>query len=205
MRTACPTASKVTDIPAAQFLNGMTVLDTNGTILVADSGAGAVYRVDTNTGAHALVLADPLMQPAAGAPYQLGINGIRIRDGYLYFTSSTQGLFVRIPIHADGSAAGAAEVVASPGSVDDFTFGRGGDAYIATNVGNTLLEVTPVGDATVLAGNINSSALAGATSAHLGRTAADSSILYITTDGRFTDAAGNQTLLPGRVVAIRGL
>ena len=206
VRTSRPTASKVTDIPTAQFLNGMIVLDTSGTVLVADSGAGAVYRVNTRTGENEVVITDPLMQPAAGAPFQLGINGINIRNGYLYFTSSTQGLFARIAIRADGTpAAGAAAVVSRTGAVDDFAFARNGAAYIATNLGNTLLEVTPAGNATVVAGNVNSSVLAGATSAHFGRTAADSSVLYVTTDGRFTNAAGNATFLPGKVVAVHGL
>ncbi|KAF7980947.1 hypothetical protein HWV62_36181 [Athelia sp. TMB] len=206
VRTSQPTATKITDIPTAQFLNGMAVLDANGTVLVADSGAGAVYRVNTNTGENQVVITDPLMQPAVDAPFQLGINGIGIRGGYLYFTSSTQGLFARIAIRADGTpAAGAAAVVSRTGAVDDFAFGRNGAAYIATNLGNTLLEVTPAGNATVVAGDINSSVLAGATSARFGRTAADSSVLYVTIDGRFTNAAGNATFLPGKVLAVRGL
>ncbi|KAF7975421.1 hypothetical protein HWV62_9537 [Athelia sp. TMB] len=200
-----PTSSKVVDIPAAQFLNGLAVLDTNGSVLVSDSGAGVVYRVDTNTGEYQIVLEDPLMKPAAGG-VQLGINGIQIQNGYLYFTSSTQGLFARVAIHPNGTAAGSIEVVASLGGFgDDFALDRAGDAYIGTNPDDTLIKVTPAGEVTLIAGSINSTALAGATSTHFGRTAADESILYVTTSGRFTDAAGEQTFIPGEVIAVRGL
>ena len=145
------------------------------------------------------------MKPAAGG-IQLGINGIQIQNSYLYFTSSTQGLFARVAIHPNGTAAGPIEVVASLGGFgDDFALDRAGDAYIGTNPDDTLIKVTPAGNVTLVAGNINSTAVAGATSTHFGRTAADKSILYITTSGRFTNAAGQQTFIPGEVIAVHGL
>ncbi|KAF7976645.1 hypothetical protein HWV62_5967 [Athelia sp. TMB] len=200
-----PISHKVADIPTAQFLNGLAVLDTKGNVLVSDSGAGVVYLVDTNTGAYQVVLDDPTMKAAAGGE-QLGINGIQIQNDFLYFTSSTQGLFARVAIHQNGTAAGPVKVVASLGGFgDDFALDRAGNAYIATNPEDTLIKVTPAGKVALVAGNINSTALAGGTSAHFGRTAADKSTLYVTTGGRFTDAAGEQTFIPGEVVAVRGL
>ncbi|KAF7978229.1 hypothetical protein HWV62_1232 [Athelia sp. TMB] len=192
-----PTSYKVVDIPAAQFLNGLAVLDTKGNILVSDSGAGVVYRVNTYTGSYQIVLEDPSMKPAPGG-VQLGINGIQIQNGFLYYTSSTQGLFARVAIHPNGTAAGPIEVVASLGGFgDDFALDRASDAYIGTNPDDTLIKVTPAGKVTLVAGSINSTALAGATSTHFGRTAADKSILYVTTSGRFTNAAGEQIFIPG--------
>lgn len=198
-------STKITTIPEAVLLNGVTTLGENGSILVADSGAGVVYRVDTKSGKYAIVLDDPTMKQAVNATLQIGINGLHIRDKYLYYTSSTQGIFARIPIHPNGTAAGAAQIIAHNGLDDDFTFDRAGNAYVATNSENTLQKITPAGNVTVVAGNINSILLAGSTAAQFGRTAEDSSVLYVTTDGHFTNAAGVTVSGTGGVVAISGL
>ncbi|KAF7970901.1 hypothetical protein HWV62_22662 [Athelia sp. TMB] len=204
LQAASPTYTKVTNIPPAIMLNGATTLNENA-ILVADSSAGVVYRVDTLSGNYSVVLDDPTMKAAAGSILHLGINGLHVRDNYLYYTSSTQGIFVRIPINDDGTAAGAAEIIAHNGLDDDFTFDSAGNAYVATNSDNTVQKITPAGEVTVIAGSANSPTFAGATSAHFGRTAADESVLYITTDGIFTRADGFTTFGTGGVVAIYGL
>lgn len=198
-------STKISDIPQGVLLNGATNLNNNGTILVADSGAGVVYRIDTNTGNYTVVIDDPTMKFAPNATLQIGINGVHIRGNYLYYTSSTQGLFARIPINPDGTADGAAQIIARNGFEDDFIFDRAGNAYVATNLQSTVQKITLAGDVTVVAGNINSTLLAGSTATQFGRTAADSSVLYVTTDGEYTNGAGETVVGTGRVVAIRGL
>ncbi|KZP21480.1 hypothetical protein FIBSPDRAFT_953744 [Athelia psychrophila] len=200
-------STKIADVPPAVLLNGATSLNENGSaILVADAGAGVVYRVDTETGNYTVVLDDPTMKIAANATLQVGVNGLHIRGDYLYYTSSTQGLFARIAIHPDGTAASPAEIVAHNAVFDDdFTFDRAGNAYVATNADNTVQRITPAGNATIVAGNIDSALFAGGTAAQFGRTAADAAVLYVTTDGRFTNAAGTTVLGTGGVVAIHGL
>ncbi|KZP21489.1 hypothetical protein FIBSPDRAFT_1020155 [Athelia psychrophila] len=199
-------STKIADVLPAVFLNGATTLNENGSaILVADSAAGMIYRVDTETGNYAVVLDDPTMKIAANATIPVGINGLHIRRGYLYYTSSTQGLFARVPIHADGTPAGAAEVIAHNGFDDDFVFDRAGNAYVATNADNTVQKITPAGNVTVVAGSVNSTLVAGSTAAQFGRTAADSSVLYVTKDGKFTNGAGETVAGTGGVVAIHGL
>ncbi|KAF7968177.1 hypothetical protein HWV62_31686 [Athelia sp. TMB] len=197
-------SSKIADIPKGILLNGMTLLDKEGTVLIADSGAGVVYSVNANTGKYQVVLDDPSMKPAAGAAIQIGINGLHTHNGFLYFTSTTQGLFARVPIKADGTALGPVQVIARPGSVDDFTFDAAGSAYVATNSGNTLLKITAQGAVTTVAGNADSTTLAGATSAHFG-VGSEKSVLYVTLDGRFTNAAGQTSIRDGKVVGISGL
>ncbi|KZP21467.1 hypothetical protein FIBSPDRAFT_860646 [Athelia psychrophila] len=199
-------STKIADVLPAVILNGATPLNENGSaILVADSGAGVVYRIDTHSGNYTVVLDDPTMKIAANSTAPFGINGVHIKGHYLYYTSSTQMLFARIPIHPDGTAAGPAEIIARSGLKDDFTFDRAGYAYVATNSDNTVQKITPSGNVTVIAGNINSALFAGATAAQFGRTIADSSVLYVTTDGEFTNAAGTTVLGTGGVVAIHGL
>lgn len=200
-------ATKITDIPSGVFLNGATNLNDNGAILVADSGAGTVYRVDVHTGNYTIVLDQPTMNYTASALISLhiGINGLHVRDNYLYYTSSTLGIFARIPIHPDGTANGAAEIIAHNGFGDDFIFDRAGNAYVATNLQSTVQKITPAGNITTVAGSANSTLLAGSTAAKFGRTAADSSVLYVTTDGESTNAAGETVIGTGGVVAIHGL
>lgn len=188
-------------------MNGATNLDDQGTILVADSGAGVVYRVETHSGKYAVVLSDPTMNYTASAltPLHIGINGLHIRGSFLYYTSSTQGLFARIPIHPNGTANGSAEIIAYNGFDDDFIFDRAGNAFVATNLNATVQKITPAGKVSVVAGSPNSTLLAGSTATKFGRTAADASVLYVTTDGRFTNAAGETVVGTGGVVAIKGL
>src|SRR5436305_11689749 len=105
----------------------MTVLDEeSGAALVSNSRNGVVWRVNTKTGEYKVVQDDALMRPV---PEQivLAINGLHARDGFLYFTNSLQGIFVRVPIYPDGTAAGTYEIVARVGFCDDLVFDKAGN------------------------------------------------------------------------------
>lgn len=180
----------------------MTTLDTSGIVLVADSGQGVVYRVDTSTGKYSVAVNNTLMAPIQPG---IGVNGIHIRDGALHFTSSSQGIFGRVPIFPNGTASGAAVVVAHNGFGDDFTFDRAGNAYVAQGTLNTVQKITPSGKASIVAGNLNSSTLAGATSTHFGRTLGDEGVLYVTTNGGIQGPVNGTYIEGGKVVAIRGV
>jgi sugar lactone lactonase YvrE len=179
----------------------MTTLDESGNVLIADSVAGVVWRLDTNSGNHQIAIDDPLMKPAAG-PIPLGINGVNIRNGTLYFTNSFALTFNRVAIQSNGTAAGAAAVVVQNGPGDDFAFDAAGTAFVAQNANNTLQKITPDGVATVVAGNLNSTELAGPTAVRLGRTSADGSTLYITTTGGLAGPINGTFIEGGKVVAV---
>ncbi|KAK4082354.1 uncharacterized protein Triagg1_2166 [Trichoderma aggressivum f. europaeum] len=175
--------SKVTDLPGAEFPNGMTTLETTpNTVLIADSAAGVVYRVNTQTGEFQVVLEDETFKAAPGSPQPIGVNGIRYLDNYVYYTNSFGPLFGRVPVNASGSAVGDFEVILAGIIGDDFTITPQA-AYIAGNPTNVVTEVMLDGESKVIAGNINSSLVAGATSVQFGRTARDSNVLYVTTTG----------------------
>jgi hypothetical protein len=184
-------------------LNGLTVLNkAAGTVLVGDAGAGVVYRVDTNSGQYQQVLSDPLMTPA-GPPFpQLGINGIHICSNFVYWANTFQGVFARIPIHADGTAAGPAAVLVNIGLGDDFTFDSVGNVYLAQNLNNTLQKITPAGVTSIIAGDLHSSALPGPTAAQFGRTAADHSVLYVTTTGGIGSPVNGTYVEGGKITAV---
>ncbi|KAL2810110.1 hypothetical protein BJX63DRAFT_403206 [Aspergillus granulosus] len=45
------------------------------------------------------------------ASVPIGINGLKIQNGYVYFTNTARGLFGRLPISEDGNRAGEVEVI----------------------------------------------------------------------------------------------
>ena len=196
------TVTKITDIPIALLLNGATTLDfIKGTILLADSQSGTVIRVDTSQGTYTVVQKDPTMEGIPTARVTIGINGLRIRDGYLYFTNTNKNLLVRVPINPDGTARGAYEtlVVNTVGTFDDFALDVFGEFFNCQGAGNTLAKITVkggVGTEQEVAGNATSEVIAGNTSARFGRTLVDLTTLYVTTNG------GRPPLEGAKIVAV---
>ena len=177
------TITKVTDFPDSIYLNGLTLLNREaGLILVADGGAGTVLRLNVRTGEIRKVLEDPLMIPTSVPA--TGVNGIKIRDGALFWTNTNTETFNRIPIHPDGTAAGVGATVASGIAGDDFVFNKKGNAFISQNSQNDLVFLDPKGGSkTVIAGSLDSTTLAGPSACQFGRTLFDKNSLYVTTDG----------------------
>jgi outer membrane protein assembly factor BamB len=177
---------RIRAIPGAEMLNGLTTLDGN-TVLAADTTGGVVYCIDLLSGEHSVVLNDKTMMP--------GINGVRYRAPYLYYTNTVQGLFARVQIHPrTARSAGPVKVIATKiEGVDDFALPSWaeGDAYIANFFDNTVLRVQLDGNVTVFAKGISVP-----TSASFGRTDADARTLYVVTS--VPPASGG-----GRVVALK--
>lgn len=183
-------------MPSSLYLNGACILNTrNGTILVADSTAGSISRVNTVTGDHAVVLQDnATMGYPANAAYPIGVNGVHVKRGYAYYTNSLRGLFSRVKIHEDGTAAGPFETIyAGDILFDDFALGRDGTAYIAGS--NLLTRVALNGTAGVVADDM---LIAGSTSVVFGK---GGKVLFVGTNGGINDA-GTAHLGPARVVAV---
>ncbi|MCJ1396358.1 hypothetical protein MMC18_009248 [Xylographa bjoerkii] len=178
------TVNKITDIPGALTANGLITLNKyENVLLVADSKLRAVWKVNVKTKACEIVIKDPLMDPSS-SPGSLGVNGVKVFNGFLYFTNTQAGTFSRIPINADGTPTGPAKVVQTGLiTADDFIFDMAGDAYIAQDAANVLTEVSAMGQVRILVGSFNNSYLAGATAVQFGRTALDRSVLYVTTNG----------------------
>ncbi|KUJ15786.1 uncharacterized protein LY89DRAFT_685725, partial [Mollisia scopiformis] len=195
---------KVTDMPDAQFLNGMTTLPTQEhTVLIADSFLGVMYHLDVVTGAYSVAIDNPDFKFNASDSIQLGINGIHYRDGFVYFTNTfLTPLIARIPVHANGSASGPVKPISSNFTTpDDFALDRHGNAWIATDPSNSLVKVTLDGEATVVVGGADETVLLGGTSAAFGRTVEDWEVLYVTSNGGLGNppASGVQ---PGRLYAV---
>lgn len=198
-----PKVSKVVDIPEALSLNGMTTLASSpNTILAADSTAGVVYSVNTRTGSYKAVLDDETFKPAADAELPIGINGIRYLDHYVYYTNSFKAFFGRVRVNKSGYAAGSYETVATGIVGDDFAV-TPQVAYIAGNPTNVVTKLDlATGESKVIAGNLNSSLVAGDTSVALGRTWKDKHVLYVVTVGGSLSPVNGTFSEGGKIVAL---
>lgn len=90
------TVSLFTKIPEAAGPNGLTALNKYE-ILIADCKLGVIFKLNVKSEAYEIVIKDPLMT-AGPRLSSLGVNGIKILDGFLYFTNTQAGTFNRIPI-----------------------------------------------------------------------------------------------------------
>ncbi|KAL2139127.1 hypothetical protein VTI28DRAFT_5736 [Corynascus sepedonium] len=167
-----PTSSLIATLNEANNLNGLAVLSETA-VLVADAGQGLVYRLDVTTGEYAVVLQDATMAPTGGIPF--GIDGIKYRDGVVWYTNIFKNSFHRVTVDPEtAEATGAYETLWTNLMGDDLCFGPNGFIYVATNSGNSLVEVDPE------VGTPNSvGAVTGSTSCAFGRTEADANVAYV--------------------------
>ncbi|KAH7053254.1 hypothetical protein B0J12DRAFT_727514 [Macrophomina phaseolina] len=197
----------ITTIPTAGLLNGMAHLPHTHTLFVSDSQLGLIWRVDSRSGAYAVHLQDATMAPSSGLALTLGINGLRYLDGYLYYVNSPKRLFCKVRVdEVTGHVVGEAEVIAQGALADDFNV-RAEDgapvAYLAGLNDNVVTRVTMGGEKEVVAGGLNSTDVAGATSGAFGRTEADADVLYVTTGGASAAPVNGTYVEGGKIVALK--
>jgi hypothetical protein len=183
-------------------LNGSCLLGP-GVLAVADCFAGLIWRVDLTEGAHGATARiwsahdtmgdDPDSEVAP--PRQPGVNGVRYsaRTGYLYYTSTAQRVFMRVPVEPTTlEPAGPPEFVAAITDSDDFCLDDdAGFAYVTRHRANTLdrVPLTPRHGSEVrhLIGDPLDTVLVGPSSAAWGRGPEDTGrVAYVTTDGGTT-------------------
>lgn len=205
----------IASIPDAALLNGATTVPKrNHLVLLTDSILNVVWRVDVSKGTvDKAAQFSPEREPSPSA-ITVGINGIHIHDGYLWFTNDTattnsvtgdlETSMYRIKVDENGVAAhdtSAEKILTLPSeAIDDFTYGPGerNIKWIAGNKENKVFAATPDGKYAVVAGASSSFEVATATACKFGRTRGDSHILYVTTIG----ATINGTTEGGKVQAI---
>lgn len=222
------TITPIATLSNAGLLNGMATLPATTTssspsLLISDSELGLVWHLDPLTGAHAVFLQhNATMSPAPFNGLFLGINGLRYVPpspssyssssdnlGYAYYVNSPRGVFCRVPVDpATGKPAGAVEVVASGVLTDDFAVRREGEGdeivgYLSGLNDNVIRRVEESGRVTVVAGGLNSTAVAGATSGAFGRTEGWKDTLFVTTGGASAAPVNGTYVEGGKVVAVR--
>ncbi|KAH8898358.1 hypothetical protein GQ53DRAFT_636260 [Thozetella sp. PMI_491] len=199
--SAQSTLRKVCAVPDAGLLNGLTTWD-NDTVLAVDSTHGPVYKISVASGTFEITLNDEVQTPGPNAFIPIGINGIKVRDGYVYFTNSARTSFYRVPVDSSVKPTGPVEVVVSGFPTDDFVFDTDGTAYITTHPTNTIVKVAPgASESITVAGKSDSLEVGGATACAFGRREDDQRILYVVTSGALA-APVNGEVEPAKVVAI---
>jgi len=167
-------ATLVKQIKEASNLNGLAVFN-NDTVLVADAGKGNVYKFSMSTGDYSVALTDPTMAPSGGIPF--GIDGIKYKDGVVWYTNIFKRSFHKVPVDASAKATGPVVTLWTNTMGDDLCFGPNGKIYIATNTGgNSIVEVDPKDASpkpTVVA------TVAGPAACAFGRTDKDKDVVYI--------------------------
>jgi len=183
--------------------------------VLADSIAGLIWRADLPAAggpATARVwLQHHSLAPVAGSapvlgmmPRQPGVNGVSCaaRTGYLYYTSTGQQLFMRVPVDPHTlDPAGAPEFVAGGTMADDFCLDE--DAYVTTHRENTLdrVPLQPGGARQVVAGDPFNDQLARPSSAAWRRRPGDyGQVAYITSDGGLVAPPADGIIRPPRLL-----
>ncbi|KAK0609735.1 hypothetical protein B0T17DRAFT_501303 [Bombardia bombarda] len=168
---ASPKSSLIKTITEAGNLNGLALFD-NSTVLVADAQKGSVFKFDVNTGAYSVALTDPTMAPSGGIPF--GIDGIKYKDGVVWYTNIFKNSFHKISVDGAVKATGTVTTLWSNLMGDDLCFGPNGKIYVATNSRNSLVEVDPAVGKPTSVGSVT-----GSTSCAFGRTEKDANVAYV--------------------------
>jgi hypothetical protein len=192
-------------VPGATGLNGMAALPAMPrVVLSADSHGSCIHRINTLTRLVDVAFADPLL--SYGPNFKVGINGLKIFNGYVYFTNSGEGTFAQVNINDDGSKAGDVEIIARltgepPGmghAFDDFTLDSDGNAYVTLH-NNEIVKITPDGTQTTFAGGNDSTVFKNPTSA---ATSQDGKSIYVATAGATAGKTPGEMVFNGQVIQL---
>ena len=187
---------KLADVVEAQILNGMVGLPENPHILLSvDSISGRVFRFNTDTAAVDIVFQDTLLTPS-GEPGKvpIGVNGVKIRDGFLYFTNSSREIYIRVKIGPKGDKVGELDIIFANKdpdllmAFDDFDLDDGGNTYVTVHP-NAIYKISPDGQHSLFAGG-DKETLKNPTSLLV---KSDVSKAYIVTAGDYAGLSGKVT------------
>ncbi|KAM4057040.1 putative quinoprotein amine dehydrogenase beta chain-like protein [Hirsutella rhossiliensis] len=201
-----PLVKHIAKHPDMAFPNGVAALPyVDHAVLISDSALGLVWRLCIQSGKAKVAVKLPEMAPVPGSPLQIGVNGIKVLDGYLYWSNTFAGKIYRIRIDQLGNPEPKARpelVYRETGYnlfVDDFAHDERG-FWATTNQLNTVFHVATNGKSSTVAGSKDSPIVARDTSCAFGRTRRDGKTLYVVTGN--AEAKGGQKARGGKVVAI---
>jgi hypothetical protein len=132
------TSTRIAALPAGSLANEIAENFSTGTLYITDSALGRIWTVSAGGGTPTTWASGPLLAGVKG----FGANGLKLHDGALYVSNTSQGTLLRIPVLANGKA-GAVHVVAKGlTSIDDFAFIPGTNNVIAAlNAANEVAYV----------------------------------------------------------------
>ncbi|KAI8634238.1 hypothetical protein F5Y19DRAFT_412549 [Xylariaceae sp. FL1651] len=203
-----PTTRLIASMPEAGFLNGATSISDGFSyaVLVADGQLGVVWRVDLTTGKYEIAVNVPEMAPVSGSAIIIGVNGVKVHDGYLYWSNSNMVSIFRIAINKKGfPVEGAAvELIAyfDGDNIDDFDIDANGAFWVATNDGDTVVVAKKNSTEVVVLGSSTELTVAGDTALAFGQTKSDKDIVYVVTGGAQLRPVNGTLTEPAKIIAI---
>jgi hypothetical protein len=129
---------RVIPFPADSFPNGMAL--AGDTLYVADSALGKIWRAPVCGGEPTTWAGGPALQAAGG----FAANGLKVHDGAVWASNTTQGTLLRVPVRRDGSAGEIQVKATGLTAIDDFAF-NGDTVVAALNFPNEVAVVRPDG------------------------------------------------------------
>jgi hypothetical protein len=184
-------------LPEALFLNGITTL-APGSFLLCDAYAGLIWKYDLGSNEaipwfrHELLARIDPTNPMPAA------NGIKIYDQTVFVSNTARNILLTIPLVA--GRPGKPAIFLDDVNFDDFAISANGTIYATTHIFNSVVEIKPGKQLSVIAGVEHG--LAGSTAALLGRFEKDRRILYVTTNGGLS-LPPTSGLEDGKIVKIK--
>lgn len=151
------------------------------------------------------------MLPHPGAAVPIGINGVQVSNGYLYYSSGGGASIYRyrlptssVQVISNTTQPELVSYLENETFIDDFAVGVDGSRiWACSNVGNTLQEVNiSDGSHRIVLGSLESLMVAGDTAAAFGRTVWDKHTLYVVTGGGLAAPVNGTVVEPAKVVAV---
>lgn len=188
LRRGINSYSWLVNIPEVGLLDGLALVnETAGLLVSGDGQSGKLYVIDVNSRTAKVVAESPLLEGIATAQnaslQHLGINGVKVYKGDMYFTNTAKGTFGKLPLDTTtGNPTGPPSILANYSTyTNDLTFGSNGDAFIMEPLIGVILRpfnTTPSNNQTRLL-----SRLPGGNSNLLSRTWGYKCTLYATFNG----------------------
>jgi hypothetical protein len=178
-----PTVRKIADLKDAKVVNGIAALNAN-TVLLADSFGGTVLSVDVTTGEARVVSEDASLAPDFNASLPIGVNGMKVVGGYLYYTNTQTGVF-RVRVDAlSGVPTSSYERLATIDTADDVAVTDDGTVFVARPFAGLVERLNRDGSVAVAG---DGGVLGGVTGVTLGRTWRDRNVVYACSFGGYTE------------------
>lgn len=192
--------SKIAGFPNASLLNGVAVLSRRkGLLVLADSFLGVIWQLNVYTKEIKIFANDTLTQPLPGAPFPIGVNGIKVRKGAVYFSNTAREIIGRLIVKRNKTPVGpAAVVVTGLTGLDDFAIGANGAFFAAENLGDAFAYAPATGGAAETLANIT----ANPTAVAFGRRPEDAQSAYITCAGGTFEEFSSSSPPRGKILKV---
>jgi hypothetical protein len=116
--------------PDVKVLNGLAADWAQNALYATDSNADTVWKISLKTGTASLWAQGAYLEPSTGQG-PIGANGIKVHDGAVWVSNTSQGTLLRIAIGAHGTAGAVTTVAEDLPAIDDFAFTGDGSTVIA--------------------------------------------------------------------------